>query len=162
VTKTQSTDFLIVGGGLVGSLLALLLAKRQYHVTLVERKKAPAPKQNDPIDTRALALNYGTVALFKKWDLFDLFKEAEFISKIHVSDKGHRGMVHIDAKAENFPYLGAVVPFEELVFALQEKVLAETQIQFIEGEVEHFKEQADGVSISIKGKKNSNQNTDRC
>lgn len=150
MTTAQSTDFLISGGGLVGALLALLLAKRNYTVVLVERKKALPPKENHPLDTRALALNYGTVVLLKNWGFEDLLHNAEYISKIHVSDKGHRGMVHIDASEEQLPFLGAVIPFEDLAFALQEKVLATKQIQFIEGEIQEFKEESLHVDVVLK------------
>lgn len=134
VTTPSSADFCIVGGGLVGALLALLLAERAYSVTLFERHRAPAPEVTKPLDTRALALNYGSIQLLKNWGLNALLDSAEWLTKIHVSDKGHRGFVHIDAAHENLPYLGAVVPFETLVYALQTKVLAHPGIQFIEGE----------------------------
>lgn len=134
VTTPSSTDFCIVGGGLVGALLALLLAERSYSVVLFERRRAPRPQATAPLDTRALALNFGSIQLLKNWGLAALLDSAEWLSKIHVSDKGHRGFVHINAATENLPYLGAVIPFETLVYTLQEKVLAHPGIRFIEGE----------------------------
>ncbi len=151
-----STDFCIVGGGLVGALMALQLAERGYTIALVERKKASLPDPTRPLDTRALALNYGSIQLFKAWGCADLLRDAHFISNIHVSDKGHRGIVHIQAEEEKLPYLGAVIPFEGLLFALQEKVLLTPQIHFLEGQFEDFTLEskitiaADGADSSIR------------
>lgn len=133
IRTQQYTDFTIAGGGLVGSLLALLLAERSYSVKLIEHKKVLPPQAKAPLDTRTLALNYGTVELLKTWNLADVLDKARFLSKIHVSDQGKRGIVHIEASTENLPYLGALVPFEALVFALQQKVLKQSNIEFIEG-----------------------------
>lgn len=149
IQTPQSTDFAICGGGLAGALLALLLTKRGYSVALIERKKAALPEETSPLDTRALALNYGTVELFKNWGFADLIQDAQFIKNIHVSDKGHFGIVHISAEEEQLPYLGAVIPFEQLVFALQQKVENTPQITFIEDEILQF-EQKHTVHIRLK------------
>lgn len=147
-TTQQSIDFTISGGGLVGSLLALLLANRGYSIALIEKHKAAKPQVNNPLDTRALALNYGTVMLLKEWGFCALLAEANYIKKIHVSDKGHRGIVHIDATREKLDYLGAVIPFESLVFSLQEQALGHSKIKFIEGEIQHFEEQEHTLLIN--------------
>ena len=157
--KTQpSTDFAVIGGGLVGALLALLLSKRGFSVTLVERKKAEKPSQTQPLDTRAMALNYGTVQLLKDWGFDKILNNATYIENIHVSDKGRRGIVHIRAQEEMLPYLGAIVPIEELVYALQTEVIQNKKIQFIEGETPEslFDSKivigADGVNSSVRKK----------
>ncbi len=133
--STNPYDFTIVGGGLVGSLLALLLAQRNYTVRLVEKRTAPKPNLANPLDTRALALNYGTVELLKNWGFTDLLQSATYIKEIHVSNQGHRGMVHINAAQENLPYLGVIVPFEILVYALQNTVIKTKALHFYEGEI---------------------------
>ena len=152
MTVKPSIDFTIVGGGLVGSLLALLLAQRKYSVYLIEKQKAPKPNLDNPLDTRALALNYGTVELLKNWGFGDLLTDAPYITKVHVSDQGHRGIVHINADEENLPYLGAIAPFESLVFDLQEKVLHNSQIEFAEAGMKNSKILigADGANSSIR------------
>ena len=58
MSKTE--DILIVGGGPVGMVLALLLAKQNIASTVLEARKQGAAN----LDTRALALSYGTKRIF--------------------------------------------------------------------------------------------------
>ena len=151
MTKTHpSIDIAIVGGGLVGALLALLLAREGLQILVIEKKIIrDIPLQNQK-DTRNLGLNYGTVKLFEDWGLAEVIHQQGFpIQHIEVSDRGHSGVVHIEASEEGVPFLGYGVPFNHLLVFLQSQVLACPEIQCVEGEVTDITLTETGAALSV-------------
>ncbi len=145
-----SIDIAIVGGGLVGALLALLLAREGLRVLLVEKKLIRDLPLENQKDTRNLGLNYGTVKLFEAWGLADvIFQQGFPIQHIEVSDQGQSGVVHIESKEEGLPYLGYGVPFNHLLAFLQNQVLACPEINCIEGEVTDLKVTETGAALRV-------------
>ena len=81
-------NIVIVGGGPVGMVLALLLAKQNIGSIVLEARKQGAANQ----DTRALALSYGTRRILEKLGVWEpLAAHATAINTIHVSQKGSIG-----------------------------------------------------------------------
>ncbi len=145
-----SIDIAIVGGGLVGALLALLLAREGLQVLIVEKKIIRDLPLENQKDTRNLGLNYGTVKLFEAWGLAEvIFQQGYPIQHIEVSDRGQSGVVHIEAKEEGVPYLGYGVPFNHLLAFLQNQVLACPAIQCVEGEVTDIAVTDAGAALHI-------------
>ena len=101
MAASTDTDIIIVGGGLVGALLAKLLSTLNLSVVLIE-KKFLAPTEHAAfadtmLDRRALALNFGTLGLFKKLLQLDLAALGTKVQHIYVSDQGGFGRVALDA-----------------------------------------------------------------
>jgi 2-octaprenyl-6-methoxyphenol hydroxylase len=106
-------DIVIVGGGMVGATLALVLGRRHYRVALVEAHAYGGGAQPS-YDERAIALSWGSSRILNQLGLWPaLTPYAEPITAIHVSDRGHFGLTHIDAREENVPALGYVVTASE-------------------------------------------------
>lgn len=149
--KPPYTDVGIVGGGLVGALLALLLAREGYSVVLVEKKILRDVAAQELLDTRTLGLSYGTVALFQEWGFEDaILTHGLPVSHIHVSDRGGSGIVNIDAKEEGLPHLGYTVSFNQFVAAMQKKVEAHPGIQCIEGTVSDVSYNIDEACLTVE------------
>src|SRR5690349_13905789 len=90
----MSEPIIIVGGGPVGCVLAILLARQGITVTVLEARKQGASHG----DSRALALSYGSRRILEKlgvWD--DLTLKATAINTIHVSQKGSIGRTLLKA-----------------------------------------------------------------
>ena len=84
----MSEPIIIVGGGPVGSVLALLLAKQGIAVTVLEARQQGASHS----DNRALALSYGSRRILDKLGVWgSLATHATAINTIHVSQKGSIG-----------------------------------------------------------------------
>ncbi|MTI13301.1 2-octaprenyl-6-methoxyphenyl hydroxylase [Sansalvadorimonas verongulae] len=125
-------DVVIIGGGMVGASLAIGLRNtlpESISIAVIEAvalsDDAPAGWQPS-YDARSTALSEGTRRIFEAlgvWQHID--QNAEPITDIHVSDRGHTGITRIKAEEHRVPALGYVVDNswlgQILVSAVQER-----------------------------------------
>jgi 2-octaprenyl-6-methoxyphenol hydroxylase len=124
-------DLLIVGGGMVGSSLALALAGRGLRIGLIEAV-APSIDAQPSYDDRAIALALGSRRFFAALDLWGAMAHvAEPIREIHVSDRGHFGFTRLSAAQEGVPALGYVAAARQIGAALNAALLARDDIDLI-------------------------------
>jgi 2-octaprenyl-6-methoxyphenol hydroxylase len=115
-------DVIITGGGMVGSSLACALSGQGLRLAMIETLRHEA-RTGPGYDDRAIALAYGTKRIFTGLGLWDgIAAAAEPIHRIHVSDRGHFGMVRMDREEEKLPALGYVVPARHIGHVLGEAV----------------------------------------
>jgi 2-octaprenyl-6-methoxyphenol hydroxylase len=112
-------DIAIVGGGPVGSALALALDGTGYSVLVLETRNERA-HDDDP---RTLALSYGSRLILEACGVWNDIIPAEPIRSIHVSHRGAFGRVRLTAEEAGLPALGYVIPYP----ALQRAILAGLQ-----------------------------------
>lgn len=111
----QPNNIVIVGGGPVGMVLAILLAKQNIASTLLEARKLGAAN----LDTRALALSYGTKRIFEGLGVWHaVASQATAINTIHVSQKGSLGRSLLKAQDYQQEALGYVLSYGALCAAL--------------------------------------------
>ncbi len=106
-------DIAIVGGGVVGLLTSLALAKLDRKIIHIERNELELHDDN-----RSIAVSYSSIAFLNTlglWDKISSFTQP--IQKVHISDKGKYGRAEIFAKDENLPFLGSIAPMKELLRA---------------------------------------------
>ena len=107
-------DIVIIGGGLVGTSLALALHPLDLRVALLEA----ATRDNTPppvTDERTLALNWGSRQILEgigAWCQVEPL--ATPIHRLHVSDAGHGGITRLDRTLIGQSALGYVVPAHSL------------------------------------------------
>ncbi|WP_304985892.1 FAD-dependent oxidoreductase [Coxiella-like endosymbiont] len=65
-TRSELISVAIIGGGMVGLLLAALLANAEIKVTLIEAKKPLLRCSKDSLDSRVSAINAVSRRLLKK------------------------------------------------------------------------------------------------
>ncbi|MBS0569015.1 MAG: 2-octaprenyl-6-methoxyphenyl hydroxylase [Proteobacteria bacterium] len=111
-------DVLIIGGGLVGSSLAIALDGSGLRVGLVEA--APPTVDLQPsYDERNLALAHATVNALDAIGVWaQCGAKATPIRRIHVSRQGEFGVVRLDAADHGVDAFGATLPARELGNAL--------------------------------------------
>ncbi|MGQ4276907.1 2-octaprenyl-6-methoxyphenyl hydroxylase [Pseudidiomarina sp. E22-M8] len=114
------TSIIIAGGGLVGSLTALLLARRRPDLSIV----IVEPNAAGPVpDKRTIALAAATVELLQQQGIWSsLAAASEAIKHIHVSDRGYLGVTRLHAEDEGVAALGQVVPAATLNRALYQQL----------------------------------------
>ncbi len=104
-------SILIVGGGPVGTTLALALQTRGIAVTMLEARGKGASHQ----DQRALALSYGSRLILERLGLWvELAPQATAINTIHISQRGSFGRTLMQAQDHGQEALGYVLAYGAL------------------------------------------------
>lgn len=99
-------DFIIVGGGLVGMITALLLRHHNFSVSLVEQH--PFTTENAHLDSRSLVLTQGSKRILASIGL-NLADQVTAIDQIHVSQEGGFAKMRLSAAKERVDALGYVI-----------------------------------------------------
>jgi len=115
----ESCDIAIIGGGPVGTALALALRESGLNIVVLEARKAE--EQN--ADPRALALSYGSRLLLDKLGVWKHIPQVSGIKTIHVSQKDSSGSALLHAAEMKVPELGYVLPYPALQSALHQELL---------------------------------------
>lgn len=144
-------DLCIIGGGPVGSILALASARLGLKVTLIEKKNLHQLQPASPLDFRHLALSQGSQQILQGLELWShLALYAIPIKHIHVSEKGQWGLTHLSAVEQDMPALGYVIPFHCLQKELSQALMNTPNIRYeINTEGYQAKLKEDGWQLEI-------------
>lgn len=116
----EHCDIAIVGGGPVGSALALALHDSGLDIRVLEARRAEATSS----DARALALSCGTRLLLDRLGIWNQLDPVSSIRTIHVSQRGSFGRSVLRAAELDVPELGYVLPYPVLQNALDQAMRA--------------------------------------
>jgi len=123
----ESVAVLIVGGGPVGSALAVALRDSGLEVVLLEARTGRVG------DARPIALSYGSRLILERLGVWPALADtATPIRRIHVSQRSGFGRAQLDAGEAGLADLGYVVNYGRLAHTLASAVAAPT-VQHIEG-----------------------------
>lgn len=158
VAVDEIYDVAIVGGGMIGSSLALALSTLSLKIAVIE----PYPQNSDEtpsFDARAIALSWGTMRIFKSLGLStEIEKISTAITKIHVSDKGHPGICRLTAEQLNIKAMGQVVELKDMG-QIVHLALGKTQAsQYCPAAVTSMQEFDDYRQLTLDIKSNSTEN----
>ncbi|MDZ7923393.1 MAG: FAD-dependent monooxygenase [Marinagarivorans sp.] len=140
----------IVGGGMVGSILALLLARfvPQTHITLLDKQPTTTATQRPSFDGRSTAIAPTTVDCFKQLGLWPQLQGGVTpIAKIHISDRGHAGLGLFDGDDNHGEPLGYVVENARLGPVLMQALANEPTISTIAGEATQLHFNGQGAEL---------------
>lgn len=133
----QVFDVLIVGGGFVGSSLALALQSSGRSVALVE---AAPSRHGDPAwDERHFVLNHASIGHLQRLGVWtSVGPQAVAVREVKVSGAGDFGSVRISAAEQGIDALGATLPARVLGAALAARVQNLAQLRAIKGRLVGF------------------------
>ena len=144
-------DVLIVGGGLVGSLLANALSTLKLETVLVEAKSVDSLEQPS-FDGRVTALANGSQRVLQQLGLWsDIRADAQPIRHIHIGERSRFGAARIEARDEGVPALGYTVENRTLGAALWKPLKAQQRFRCLSpAELVDFECSAEGVSARVE------------
>lgn len=151
--NTSTQQPIIIGGGMVGLTLALMLAKQNIAVTLLENIRYPEVADDMPyhssFDARNTALSRRSVQIYKDLGIWaELEKYACPIQQVHISEQGSFGRARLIAEQENVENFGCVMENAWFGRVLLQQVRQQKLITLIDDiQVTHLQQNADGVSI---------------
>ena len=153
-------DIVIIGGAMTGTTLALALSaftNGKMKIAVLERQPAKQHQQSG-FDARCIALSDGSCQKFSRIILPDgqnLWQKIQpfstHIEQIHVSDKGHSGIVAFSAREFHLQQLGAVIELQQAGQIMLQAVEQSDNIDYLcPVEIAHIERSQDGVKISLK------------
>lgn len=135
MSQSIEFDIAIIGGGMVGTSLASLLAAGvpQLRIALIDSQpfaRADEVPFQSSFDARSTALSLGSAEIFQQLGLWEALQQhITAITQVHVSDRGHFLGGVIDAAERNLDAVGYVIENAWLGKVLLAKVQAQTNIQ---------------------------------
>jgi len=155
--EQQLFDVAIVGGGMVGSSLALALSSLPLKVVVID-PYAQDSVEAPAFDARAIALSWGSTRIFNSLGIWQQLKSlATPIKKIHVSDRGHPGISRLNAKQFNVAAMGQVVELQP-VGQIMHQQLQQSDINFLcPAKVVHIEQETDASCLTVDSEQSGQQ-----
>ncbi len=151
---SELLDVVIVGGGLVGGLTALLLAQGGVQATVLDA--APVLDQDKTLavmNPRVLALSQATIHLLKTVDVWDDLARQMPYSGMQVWNKNGYGEINFGHASEQQPQsdqaLGSMVEPSVLNVAIQQKMLQQLKDYRTQVKVIRIEQIPQGWSIKL-------------
>lgn len=125
-------DVAIIGGGLAGASLVAALDGHDLRVAVIEAAAFDARDQPS-FDARSVALSYGSKMIFSALGVWHAISQqgATPIERIHISDRKHSGMAHLDCRDQGVEALGYVVETRVLGQVLGQNMLACDNVDYL-------------------------------
>lgn len=136
-------DVAIIGGGPVGAALALAIQGSGLQVCVFE---ARAP-DSISLDTRALALSYGSRLLLERLNVWRTLRDVSAIRTIHISQQQSFGRTLLHAQELAVPELGYVLPYADLQAALDASLRCTNMHTFFSTQVQALHSAANHAEI---------------
>lgn len=149
---------IIVGGGMVGLSLALMLAKTNIAVKLLEAIQYPQFIEGQDLpyhssfDARNSALSRRSVQIYQQLGLWDALQQhATPILQVHITEQGSFGKARLVAEQENVESFGQVIENAWLGRVLLTQVRQQPLIELIDGvKVTALTQDAEQVTIQAQ------------
>ncbi len=124
-------DVIMVGGGVVGNSMACMLAQSGLKVATIEAV-AERVRQAAEFDIRTIGLAYSSRHIMEHMGIWPLLAaRATPISQIHISDRGHFGVLRLSAQEVGRSAFAYVVPMPVIIQALQQALAQQANYHLI-------------------------------
>ena len=147
------TDILVVGGGLIGSAMAIALSSIGFDITVIDRQSDQLSKTH-VFDGRAYALSHASIRMLKALGIWNYIEEnAEPILDIKVSD-GRAGegasdwFLHFDHQELEEGPMGHLIEDRHIREALKTNIKKLKQIEYIYN-TEVISKSVDDTGVSL-------------
>jgi 2-polyprenyl-6-methoxyphenol hydroxylase-like FAD-dependent oxidoreductase len=128
----KNYDVVIVGGGMVGSLLACALGDSHLKVAVLERVPPAAPPVED-YDLRVSAITLASSTVFQAvgaWPGIERRRISE-LREMRVWDTSGAGTIHFDSADIGEPRLGYIIENSVILAALRERLQQFANVEYL-------------------------------
>ncbi len=149
-------DIIIVGGGLVGSVMAIALAQLKFSVALIESNQPVSKNKKEPRDDRAIVLSLGSKNILESLGLWSFIEShVTPVKSIQISDQGHFAKTRIHAADHQVEALGFVVLAHPLAIGLTQAIELHSDFitPFYSAQFEAFEGDTNNIVLNVNGKK---------
>lgn len=149
-SSAAAYDVVVVGGGMVGSLLACALGRSSLKVAVLARKQEVAANAND-YDARVSALTLASRAMLDALGIWAGVAHRRFgkVSAMRVWEGDLKGEICFDAAEIAEPYLAFIVENSVILAALHERLQQYTNIHWLNGIAVDLARSEDGCVIRM-------------
>lgn len=144
----QLQDFVVIGGGMVGCVVASLLGRSGFSVTLIDGGPLPEWDAEAPPGLRFSALSPGSARILDAagaWQRIEAERHCPY-RRMHVEDGQGSGAVDFEAGSSGLERLGTITENQLVVFALREALASNPQVQCLnQVELAQLEQDADAV-----------------
>lgn len=146
--QTKPFDVIVVGGGMVGALCALLLAQAKWQVALLEQVTPSAPALPQ---ARVSALHPASEALLMQAGVWSMLSPAALsaFERLQVWDGIGSGQLLFDAAELGLPRLGHIVTNAELVYRLWQLLREHQNVVCLQGTPQDLRVTAEQVALTL-------------
>ena len=129
----DSSDIIIVGGGMVGACMALAAAREGFQVTLLEPRQPSLDWTSDDFDIRVSALTRTSETILSNLDVWHSMQQRRVTAyeNMHVWDRKGFGEIHFAAEDVGAPNLGHIVENRVIVASLWEQITHQANIKHV-------------------------------
>jgi len=129
----DSSDIIIVGGGMVGACMALAAARKGFQVTLLEPRQPSLEWTGDDFDIRVSALTRTSETILSNLDVWHSMQQRRVTAyeNMHVWDRKGFGEIHFAAEDVGAPNLGHIVENRVIVAGLWEQIIHQANIKHV-------------------------------
>ena len=130
---SDSSDIIIVGGGMVGACMALAAAREGFQVTLLEPRQPSLDWSGDDFDIRVSALTRTSETILRNLDVWSGMQQrrATAYENMHVWDRKDFGEIHFAAEDVGASNLGHIVENRVIVAGLWEQINHQANITHV-------------------------------
>lgn len=147
---TLSTDIIILGGGIVGSVLAKGIEQAtSLSATVIESKPVTLDTADEAFDARVIALSKRTHDVLSRWGIEHKQSFALPIHSIEVTDQGHAGWVDLSAEKFAVDEFGQVVSLNQLAHVVQQSLTSERINWLSPADVSDVQRTRESVSVTL-------------
>jgi 2-octaprenyl-6-methoxyphenol hydroxylase len=140
-------DILIIGGGIIGSLLSIALRNSPYRVLLCDNSDF-LEKNQAHFDARSIALNQASIQILSQLGLWEtLITHTTPIQTIQVSSQHQFGATQL--KSSSTKPLGVVIEMHRFYAALTP--LIDTERIFLQAQLTHYDPQTKTATFDYQG-----------
>lgn len=129
----MQADIVIVGAGMVGSLLAAALKHLPLKIVMIDNQQVTEPNNSELYEPRVSALTRASENMLKAlgaWSLINTKRSAPFTSMMVREQQGH-GELYFHADDLGISHLGCLIENRLLQWALTEQAVASPQVTLL-------------------------------